>query len=698
MNTILKPFERLMNRLKYPQKFTLIFLLFLVPIVGSLALVVSNIQSDMMKSKQEKVGLASTLNLEHLMQNIQQHRGLSALFLGGNDDIATDMKEKQAQIDKALANVEQSIGENLEAETWKKIKTDWTELADTVEQLSSAESFQHHTALVEEILFFISSISDSSNLSLDSDVSRHHLAKMVTDDLIFTTEYMGQARAIGSNVLAAQAMTSDQHFDLIYLSKVMNEHLSQVQNSMEIVLETNEDARQHITEQYKTSMEASNHFKTLIQDEILSKEDLTYNSDQYYKSATAAIDTIYLFINSNVKLLDELLDEDIDHLAFQRNIVFFTNIAALILVVILFISLYRSVKNSIERISFSTQKIADGDLRERIHLQTKDETKEIGNSINSMMDSIQQLITVNQELSAELLSSAEELSLSSTQCTLASEQIADITQTVALGSEKQMKSVSDVNESIQSMAVQMDEVSSNSQEMLLQFEATATSTNEGVHMVEGVLMSMNDIQSTVQNSATIISHLEESSVKIGNITSLITDISNQTNLLALNAAIEAARAGEHGKGFAVVAEEVRKLAEQSKGSANQITELIDNIQRETYQAVSSMMAGTEKVNVGLEKVAEVSDIFQSISSSIHNMTTKVEIVSNSVEKIAYESSQITNEMNHVKETAQESTNATQESSAASQQQLATMEEISASAETLTSMADKLQGMISKFRA
>lgn len=694
MNVILKPFELLMNRLKYPRKFLLIFLLFFVPIVGSLSLIIYNIHNDMKNAEQEKQGLAITLKLQALMQNIQQHRGLSAGFLGGNDAMNKDMKEKQAQIQKALANVEHTLSEN--SETWTKIKTDWTELVEKVENLNSAESFQQHTALIEEILFFISSISDSSNLSLDSDVSRHHLAKMITDDLIFSTEYMGQARAIGSNVLATTKMTSEQQFDLIYLSKIMNEHLSQAQNSMDIVLKTNEEARQLMSAQYQESMDASNQFRTLIESEILEKEALTFNSEQYFKTATEAIDTIYLFINSNAKLLDELLDKHIDHLAFQRNITFITNMTALVLAVILFISFYRSVKDSVRRINFSTQKIAAGDLRERIHLQTKDETKEIEYSINSMMDSIQQLITVNQQLSAELFSSAEELSLSSTQCTLASERIADITQTVAIGSEKQMSSVIDVNESVQKMAIQIDEVSANSEEMLQMFEETATSTEKGVHIVEGVVTSMNDIQSTVQNSANIIKHLGECSVKIGDIISLITDISNQTNLLALNAAIEAARAGEHGKGFAVVAEEVRKLAEQSKSSAHQIAELIGDIQKETKYAVTSMNEGTEKVSIGLEKVAEVNDVFYHINAAINNVTDKVETVSKSVERIAHESSHITNEMNQVKETAEGSTNATQESSAASQEQLATMEEIAASAETLSSMADKLQGLIKKF--
>ena len=143
-------------------------------------------------------------------------------------------------------------------------------------------------------------------------------------------------------------------------------------------------------------------------------------------------------------------------------------------------------------------------------------------------------------------------------------------------------------------------------------------------MSDDVAKKMSEIQTTVDDSATVIKQLDGKSQQIGEIIGVITNIADQTNLLALNAAIEAARAGEHGRGFAVVADEVRKLAEESRGAANQITGLIKDIQQGTKQAVTTMEQGTKTVGEGAKNIADTVTAIDEIVKAAADVATMVQ--------------------------------------------------------------------------
>ena len=169
---------------------------------------------------------------------------------------------------------------------------------------------------------------------------------------------------------------------------------------------------------------------------------------------------------------------------------------------------------------------------------------------------------------------------------------------------------------------------------------------QSIHGIQAVSVSFEDISS-------IIDKLASSSGQIGEIVSVIKDISDQTNLLALNAAIEAARAGEQGRGFAVVADEVRKLAERTNTSASEIASMILSIQGEVTTAKASMEKGRMDISngVSLSNKAEdalknisdgidtVTDMISHIATASHEQSTTVETISANVFHI----SQVTNE-------------------------------------------------------
>jgi methyl-accepting chemotaxis protein len=218
----------------------------------------------------------------------------------------------------------------------------------------------------------------------------------------------------------------------------------------------------------------------------------------------------------------------------------------------------------------------------------------------------------------------------------------------------------------------------------------------GNEAIQTVVNQMNSINTAVAGLGQLIEGLGERSQEIEQISAVITGISSQTNLLALNAAIEAARAGEYGRGFAVVASEVRQLAEQSSESAQQISNLIALIQKETSEAVRTMESATHEVVEGIGAVHTAGQSFEQIRQSVNEVANQVQEVSDAVQQMSVGTKQVTDSIQIVTEVAEKAVSGTQNVSAVAQIQLESMKEINYAASSLSTMAEQLQLVTEKF--
>jgi PAS domain S-box-containing protein len=199
----------------------------------------------------------------------------------------------------------------------------------------------------------------------------------------------------------------------------------------------------------------------------------------------------------------------------------------------------------------------------------------------------------------EMRRMVEHIRTAGLQISAASAQIRAASEEQATGASEQSSGVSEVTTTIEELNTTATHIAKNA-------ETVARLAGE-------TLAGMQDINAKVNETATKILSLGEKSQSIGSITKLIDDIAEQTNLLALNAAIEAARAGEVGRGFAVVAQEVRKLAERSSESTEEIRQIITEIQGETNSAIMSIEGSTNQVKKGLGMIEETAKSAKEIS-------------------------------------------------------------------------------------
>lgn len=238
--------------------------------------------------------------------------------------------------------------------------------------------------------------------------------------------------------------------------------------------------------------------------------------------------------------------------------------------------------------------------------------------------------------------------------------IASSANEIAASVEQQERTSSQQAASVSETTTTMDELGASSRQSAEQAEAAAAGAQqalklaeEGTRAVERSMAGMTTLREKVDAIADQILRLSEQTNQIGGISGLVSDLANQTNMLALNAAVEAVRAGEHGKGFAVVSGEIRKLADQSKKSAEKINALVADIQTAINSTVMVTDEGTKTVEEGVKISAETAAAFNGVADAVNNVVLNSQQISLNVKQQAVAIEQVVSAMNSLNKGAQE---------------------------------------------
>ncbi|WP_234028523.1 methyl-accepting chemotaxis protein [Lentibacillus sp. Marseille-P4043] len=371
-------------------------------------------------------------------------------------------------------------------------------------------------------------------------------------------------------------------------------------------------------------------------------------------------------------------------------------VVSLILSGIIIFFMVRSIGKPINQLVGATDKMRKGDLTVEVDLHRNDELGKLAQAFNQMRTHLRDVILQVREKASNLAASSEQLNASTEQNTLATEQISSSIQEVASGVESQSASIEKSSEMANGMSNSIQQIAASSNEVSTTALNATSVVKAGNQAIDTTVEQMESIKQTVHDLSANIEGLGKHSQEISKIVDVITDIAEQTNLLALNAAIEAARAGEHGKGFAVVADEVRKLAEQSSQSSEQIRQMIVAIQDVTNNAVTSMETGTAEVDKGIEVVSHAGQSFTDITSFVNSVTEQIQQVTSKIQEIASGAEHFITTFDKVATVAKTTSDGAQNVSASTQEQLASMEEITSSATSLSQMAEELQELVDQF--
>ncbi|MDQ0202934.1 methyl-accepting chemotaxis protein [Pectinatus haikarae] len=344
-----------------------------------------------------------------------------------------------------------------------------------------------------------------------------------------------------------------------------------------------------------------------------------------------------------------------------------------------------------------SQKVSDGDLKQKIEFTGTDEFGEMASVYNKTIENIHTLVRTIQSTAGNVANTVSQVASGADQSANAIQHIAQSVTVVAQSADKQSKGISQSTQDTANITNYMQAVSSDARAAADDAEKALNTANEGTQIMFSTIEQMKQIEETTRRSSDVISALGDRSKEIGQIVDTISGLAGQTNLLALNAAIEAARAGEQGKGFAVVAEEVRKLAEQSQQSAQQIAGLIGRIQKETQEAVDAISSGTGEVQAGMESVNKSGEAFSNIMQIAASVAMQVREMSETMDEVAKNGDNILSRIREVDKETKVVADEMENTSASTEEQTASLEEISASCQNLQQLTDKLLDETKKFR-
>ena len=375
-----------------------------------------------------------------------------------------------------------------------------------------------------------------------------------------------------------------------------------------------------------------------------------------------------------------------------RNIIIVSILGiGIALVCIWFIS--TEISNNLISMRDSLNIVATGDLTTNVNSNIEKEKDEIGHmakALSKTVLSIGSMINSLKGNSFNIDDKANNLAAISEEFTATTENVSTAIQEVATGATNQAQALTEIVSMLNDFSNKINSTVNNIEEI----DEKANVSNKDM---KELLNSIENLTKVFENFETKIWTMESNVQKINEITNLINDIAEKTNLLALNAAIEAARAGESGKGFAVVAEEIRKLAEMSRKSSEDIYNIVNGVLEDTKDMVKSSNEVNEKLNGQKSTADEAMNSFMEISKSVTNMIPKIRNINNSANIIEKNKNEILNKSETIASISEEISASAEEISASSEEMSASSEEVANTAQSLNEMTQDMLNEMNKFK-
>ena len=626
MKSLLYPAIALMNRLSFGMKFSLISVLFFLPMLVTNYYLVRDSWREFQGTQVE------LRSLDLLGSSLILRRDLETLNNQVQINATLGQAGKAGDIESQISALEQRVLERLQGFQAMTVdpeqvavfegKRDEMIAAFKVQQ--SESSLLSKSALIGKLLnkaqMFSQIIASQSGLSRDVQGDVRQLSELVTSVTPQVTQTLGEGRAMGAYSLGQGFLNSSSstRFDelLQQLEKLQAEYGLKVQDA----LGSSKAAHGSLDALAQASQASLKQGSELFEEQVVMAETLETPWQAFYDQVTALMAKTYQLDDATLSFLDQQLQQRLAQNRTHMVLLVAALAAVFLLIFYLYGGFYASTRTTLRRLGAMMDKVAAGDMTVSFKSQSRDELGELGEVFNGTVAKIHDLIERVGQTVQEVEHQAGQ---------------------VESVSARSNQAVSGQRSQIEQVATAMNQMSATAHEVARSAAAAVSSahsvndeTLSGRGLVQSQQGSIAQLASEIDQSVLVINQLAIDSQSISSVLEVIKSIAEQTNLLALNAAIEAARAGEQGRGFAVVADEVRTLARRTQHSTEEIEQMIAKLHQGVGAAVKAMgsshkmASGTvgqsEKVQLALENilgaVGMIVDQNQQIAAAVEQQT------------------------------------------------------------------------------
>ncbi|WP_284242611.1 methyl-accepting chemotaxis protein [Thalassotalea insulae] len=363
----------------------------LIPLAITTYHLVTTSLNEVNVARSSREGILAIAPLQSIAQNVADHRGASAGFLGGDQSLGNRLKPLEQEVNgdfnelaKVLADVESFSLTN----EMKILKKSWTDLIEVNLSLSAQQSMSRHNLVVKETLALIQLVADKSGLSLDAYIDSYYMMLAVTNQLPSLANDLGVSRAQGAKVLAAQSL--DDKAKIAILDKLSNikAWVVGLETGSERIFEENSAARLQLSSKLNEAFNAVNNMVALIDNEIIQSASLDYGAVKYYGETTATVEQVYGYTDAVMSALTEILEE---RAATKESSMYIEVSLILVVVVVGCFIAFVIIRSAINAMDFAIQtfdSIAKGNLDNDLSTEDTDEFGQLTNAIANMQQTL----------------------------------------------------------------------------------------------------------------------------------------------------------------------------------------------------------------------------------------------------------------------------------------------------------------------